>query len=150
MARSVLIVGGGTSGWMTAAYLSKALPTVEVTLIESANTGRIGVGEATFSTIRHFFDYLGLDEREWLPKCGGGYKLGIRFQNWSGDGDHFYHPFERWNHVQGFSIAEWWLAGDRSQPFDRATFLTPHICEARRAPHTLEGRTYMGGVAENL
>ncbi|WP_084655421.1 tryptophan halogenase family protein [Nocardia altamirensis] len=150
MARNVLIVGGGTAGWMTAAYLSKALPGVSVSLIESATTGRIGVGEATFSTIRHFFDYLELDEREWLPQCAGGYKLAIRFQNWSGDGDHFYHPFERWNRVHGFSLAEWWLAGDRTDRFDEAAFITPTLCAARRSPRAIDGSLYGRTVSEDL
>ncbi|HSN86247.1 MAG TPA: tryptophan 7-halogenase, partial [Thermoanaerobaculia bacterium] len=58
MARSVVIVGGGSAGWMTASYLKKAAPSVSVTLIESANIKSVGVGEATFSTIKLFFDFL--------------------------------------------------------------------------------------------
>ena len=64
-----MIVGGGTSGWMTASYLKKALPKVDVTVIESASVGTIGVGEATFSTVKLFFDFLGLDESQWMPSC---------------------------------------------------------------------------------
>jgi 2-polyprenyl-6-methoxyphenol hydroxylase-like FAD-dependent oxidoreductase len=83
MIRSVVIVGGGTAGWMTASYLKAAFnDRVDVTLVESAGVPRVGVGEATLSTVRHFFDYLGLDESDWLPKCVGGYKLGIRFEDW--------------------------------------------------------------------
>src|SRR6478672_1557411 len=94
MIRSVVVVGGGTAGWMTASYLKAAFADrIEVSLVESARVSRIGVGEATFSTVRHFFDYLGLDEADWLPRCAGSYKLGIRFQDWSVAGQHFYHPF---------------------------------------------------------
>jgi glycine/D-amino acid oxidase-like deaminating enzyme len=141
MIRSVVIVGGGTAGWMTACYLKATFgDTVKVTLVESAQVGRIGVGEATFSTLRHFFDYLGLDERDWLPKCAGGYKLGIRFENWNRQGEYFYHPFERLRTVDGFSLAEWWLAlGDQSVPFGRDCFITHALCEARRAPRLLDG-----------
>jgi tryptophan halogenase len=146
----VLIVGGGTAGWMTAAYLSKALPGVSVRLVESAAVKKIGVGEATFSTIRHFFDFLGLDEREWLPRCGGGYKLGIRFANWNGDGSSFFHPFERWRTVRGSSLGEWWLAQQDRGPFDQATFVTPSICAALRAPRGFDGTAYDGLAVRDL
>ncbi|WP_206606981.1 tryptophan 7-halogenase [Photorhabdus laumondii] len=123
MVKSVLIVGGGTAGWMTAAYLIKAFAkNVNITVVESKKVKKIGVGEATFSTVRHYFDYLGLDESEWLAECEGSYKLGIRFENWDGKGNHFYHPFERWEVVKGFPISEWWLRkGVTDQNFDYAT-----------------------------
>ncbi len=64
----IVIVGGGSAGWMTAAYLSKALDKrVHITLLESSNVTKIGVGEATFSSIKAFFDFLGLQEHEWMP-----------------------------------------------------------------------------------
>ncbi|WP_326645835.1 tryptophan 7-halogenase [Streptosporangium sp. NBC_01755] len=144
MIRSVVIVGGGTAGWMTAGYLMAAFgDRIDVTLVESPQVKRIGVGEATFSTVRHFFDYLGLDEADWLPKCAGGYKLGIRFENWSGTGEYFYHPFERLRVVDGFSIADWWLElGDRSRPFDRSCFITTALCEAKRSPRMRDGSLF--------
>jgi flavin-dependent dehydrogenase len=146
--RSVVIVGGGTAGWMTASYLKAAFADrIEVTLVESAGVPRIGVGEATFSTVRHFFDYLGLDEADWLPRCAGGYKLGIRFQDWDKPGEHFYHPFERLRVVDGFSLADWWLKlGDHSRPFDTACFVTPALCEARRSPRMLGGSLFVSTV----
>jgi hypothetical protein len=73
---------------------------------ESARVGTIGVGEATFSTVRHFFDYLGLHESEWMPICNATYKLGIRFENWRAPGHHFYYPFEWSRVVDGFPITE--------------------------------------------
>lgn len=148
MIRSVVIVGGGTAGWMTASYLKAAFgDRVEVTVVESAKVPRIGVGEATFSTVRHFFDYLGLDESQWLPRCAGGYKLGIRFENWRAPGQHFYHPFERLRSADGFTMADWWLRmGDRSQPFDRQCFITPALCEARRSPRMLDGSLFAADV----
>ncbi|WP_289991901.1 tryptophan halogenase family protein [Photorhabdus laumondii] len=144
MVKSVLIVGGGTAGWMTAAYLIKAFAkNVNITVVESKKVKKIGVGEATFSTVRHYFDYLGLDESEWLAECEGSYKLGIRFENWDGKGNHFYHPFERWEVVKGFPISEWWLRkGVTDQNFDYATFLTPHLCEAKRSPRKLDGSLF--------
>ncbi|WFE40997.1 tryptophan halogenase family protein [Micromonospora sp. WMMD998] len=152
MIRNVVIVGGGTAGWMTASYLKAAFADrVDVTLVESAQVSRIGVGEATFSTLRHFFDYLGLDEADWLPRCAGGYKLGIRFENWNRPGEHFYHPFERLRMVDGFSLADWWLAlGDRSRPFDEACFLTRALCEAKRSPRMRDGSLFTAGLDGRL
>jgi tryptophan halogenase len=137
---------------MTAAYLSATLrdPT-SITLVESARTPRIGVGEATFSTVRHFFQYLGLDESEWLPKCAGGYKLAIKFANWRGDGTHFYHPFERLRTAEGFTLADWWVAGTgRDQEFDRACYLTPALCETKRSPRMLGGALFAGELDHTL
>lgn len=136
MIKSVVIVGGGTAGWMSATYLKAAFgDRIGVTVVESDRVSSIGVGEATFSTVRHFFDYLGLDEAEWLPHVAGSYKLGIRFENWRKAGEHFYHPFERLRTSDGFSLADWWLKeGDRSTPFDQGMYLTPHLCEAQRSP----------------
>ena len=152
MIKSVVIVGGGTAGWMTASYLNAAFGArIDVTLVESQQVGRIGVGEATFSTVRHFFDYLGLAEQEWLPKCAGSYKLGIKFENWRKPGHYFYHPFERLRSVDGFSIADWWLLiGDRSKPFDRECFITSTLCEANRSPRQLDGSLFASGLDGSL
>lgn len=146
MVGTVVIVGGGTAGWMCATYLKAAFgQRIDVTLVESPRVGTIGVGEATFSTVRHFFDYIGLDEREWMPQCSGSYKLGIRFENWRASGDHFYHPFERLRVVDGFNLAEWWLQmGQEDQPFDRACYLTPALCEAKRSPRLMDGSLFAG------
>jgi tryptophan halogenase len=137
---------------MSATYLKAAFgDRVDVTLIESEQVSRIGVGEATFSTVRHFFDYLGLDEAEWLPKCAGSYKLGIRFENWRKPGEHFYHPFERLRGADGFSLAEWWLElGDRSQPFDRSCFITTALCDAKRSPRMLDGSLFASNLDGSL
>jgi Tryptophan halogenase len=122
-----------------------------VTLVESDSVGTVGVGEATFSTIRHFFDYLGLDERDWMPQCNGSYKLAIRFENWRGDGTHFYHPFERLRSSDGFSVADWNLKlGDPAESFDRNVFITPHLCEAQRSPRLLGGDLFGTGVDQSL
>jgi len=144
MIDDIVIVGGGTAGWMTAAYLQATFgDRVSLTVVESARVGTIGVGEATFSTIRHFFDYLGLEEHEWMPSCSASYKLAIRFENWREPGGHFYHPFERLRTVDGFTLADWWLARDgQPQSFDGSAFLTPALCEARRSPRFLDGSLF--------
>jgi len=145
MIQSAVIVGGGTAGWMTAAYLVATFgEDFQVRVIESDRVPRIGVGEATFSTLRHFFDYLGLDESEWLPRCAGGYKLGIRFENWRGDGSHFYHPFERMRTASGYPLVEWWLAGVNGEtPFDESCYLANSLCESRRSPRLIGGELFV-------
>ncbi|MGY4404027.1 tryptophan halogenase family protein [Bradyrhizobium sp. USDA 3315] len=137
---SIVILGGGSAGWMTAAYLKKALRGVDIALIESANVGTIGVGEASFSTIKLFFDYLGLDESEWMPQCNATYKLAIKFANWTTGGGHFYHPFQRYDVVDGNNLGEWWLHLEPNETaFDSACFSTPSLCENNRSPRYLNG-----------
>jgi tryptophan halogenase len=143
MVKTVVIVGGGTAGWMTASYLKAAFgDRVEVTVVESARVGAIGVGEATFSTIRHFFDFLDLREEEWMPACNASYKLAIRFENWRQPGHHFYHPFERLRTVDGVPLTDWWLKLGGTEPFDRTCFLIPALCDAMRAPKSPDGTLF--------
>jgi tryptophan halogenase len=143
MVKNVVIVGGGTAGWMTASYLRAAFgDRIAVTLVESKNVPNIGVGEATFSTVRHFFDYLGLAERDWMPECHATYKLAIRFENWRRRGHYFYHPFERSRVVDGFPITDWWLHLRPSDRFDRDCYLIASLCDAMKSPRYLDGTMF--------
>ncbi|MBT8095703.1 MAG: tryptophan 7-halogenase [Woeseia sp.] len=90
----VVIVGGGTAGWMAAAALAKSFPqTLQIELIESDEIGTVGVGEATIPPIRNFHLLLELDEAEFLHAVNGTYKLGIEFENWGNLGEKYFHPF---------------------------------------------------------
>ncbi len=144
MIKKIVIVGGGTAGWMTAAYLKKAMgERIDVTLVESSSVNTIGVGEATFSTIKLFFDFLGLQEHDWMPHCNAAYKLAIKFVNWTAEKGHFYHPFQRYPVVDGFNLGEWWLAYKRDEiAYDRACFTIPALCAANRSPRYLDGRVF--------
>ena len=95
--RRILIVGGGTAGWMTALTFARSFADqgVEITLVESPTVGIIGVGEGSTPWLRGFFDGLGIEEAEWMPPCHATYKNGITFAGWStkpGFGSYF-HPF---------------------------------------------------------
>jgi tryptophan halogenase len=118
--KSIVIVGGGSAGWMTAAALSNTLRhNCCITLIESDAIGTVGVGEATIPPIRTFNQMLGIDEREFVKETMGSFKLGIQFVDWGALGNSYFHPFGP--HGRPFDIVglhHYWLkaceAGDSS------------------------------------
>ncbi len=112
--RKILIVGGGTAGWMAAAFLARwiAKTGIEVTLVESEQIGTIGVGEATVPGIHQFMRDLGINETEFIKATNATFKLGIEFEGWASPDKHFFHPFAGY----GVQIEErpfyqtWWSA----------------------------------------
>lgn len=144
----ILIVGGGTAGWMSAVYLNRAFGRrVRITLVESKSVPTVGVGEATFNTIKGFFDYVGLDESQWMPPCKATYKMAIKFVGWRQDGGHFYHPFQRFPDVKGIALPEWWLRTRRKEEaFDYSCFNVPHLCDADRSPLNWDGSVFEDGT----
>jgi len=112
--RNVLVVGGGSSGWMAAAYLATALSRdVRIILVESDSIGIIGVGEATIPPIKQFNRFLRLDEREFIKATQGSFKLGIEFHNWARPGDRYIHQFGSVGREIDtvIKLHHWWLAG---------------------------------------
>ena len=95
--KKIVIVGGGTAGWMTAMILANSLlrQGVEISLVESPVVGIIGVGEGSTPWLRGFFDSLGIEEAEWMPECNATYKCGITFDKWSTKPgfESYFHPF---------------------------------------------------------
>jgi hypothetical protein len=90
----IVIVGGGSSGWMTAATLIKAFPQKEITLIESKDTPTIGVGESTLGSIRQWTRFIGLDEKSFFAATDASYKLSIKFTDfYKKDSGSFHYPF---------------------------------------------------------
>lgn len=143
--RQVLIVGGGTAGWLTAGYLARMLGAdrpggAEITLVESADIGILGVGEGTFPTIRRTLARIGIDEADLIRRCGATFKQGAKFIDWQrpagaeGRG-HYLHGFQEVDSSEGPELLPYWLLGlcgdtawdDVSTPQKRAG-------DAHRAP----------------
>jgi len=95
--KKIVIVGGGSAGWMTAMILADALikKGIEIEVLESPTVGIIGVGEGSTPWLRGFFDGLGIEESEWMPACNATYKCGITFDGWSTKPgfESYFHPF---------------------------------------------------------
>ena len=103
--KSVIILGGGTAGWMTAHLLHKRWSGqgTKVSLIESKQIGIIGVGEGSTPQLKAFFDEIGVAEADWMPRCNATYKAGIEFTGWSDRAgfERYFHPFR--TELDGFT-----------------------------------------------
>ncbi|MFD9736376.1 tryptophan halogenase family protein [Umezawaea sp. NPDC059074] len=156
--KNVVVLGGGTAGWMTASYLGKALgPAVKITVLEAPSVPRIGVGEATVPNLHKvFFDFLGLSEEEWMRECNASFKMGIKFTNWRTGGkgeanprpyrdttDHYYHLFGLLPNHENEPLSAYWshkrLTGQTTEAFDYACYREPPILDAKLSPRHSDG-----------
>jgi tryptophan halogenase len=126
----VVILGGGTAGWMAAAALVRFFPhTVDLTLIESEEIGIVGVGEATLPHLRAFLARVGLQEGEFLAETNATFKLGIDFQGFGEAGQNYIHPFGDFGTaINGVSFHHYWLAdAERGEPVHLDQYSLPII-----------------------
>jgi len=119
----IIIVGGGSAGWMSAAMLSKQFPNIEIALVESPNVPIIGVGESTLGTINQYLGLLGLKDEDWMAYCNATYKLAIKFTDFYEKGKAFYYPFgikDLQNTQQG--TADWYVKKVSNPDLDNNDF----------------------------
>ncbi|MFT4782316.1 MAG: tryptophan halogenase [Paracoccaceae bacterium] len=147
----VLIVGGGSAGWITAANLQASLNgqgrgPVTLTLLEDPETPRIGVGEATIPTMRDMLHRFGLSEAEFLRACDGTFKHGIRFDDWSAPGSSYFHPFQRHLGPRWSGAVAEWLMSDRDTPFADLVSVQPHLIRQGLGPRTADAADFGGDI----
>ncbi len=152
MVQNVVILGGGTAGWMTASYLKRAFPDLRITLLEAPGIPRIGVGEATVPNLQKvFFDFLGLPEDQWMRRCNAAFKVAVKFCNWrqprtESSSDHFYHLFGLIPSVGPLSLSQHWaLQHSQGDPtaLDYACYKEPPLLDAKLAPRHRDGSRAM-------
>ncbi len=139
--RHVVIVGGGSAGWLTAAVLGAGFQAEErgglrITLIESPDVPTIGVGEGTWPTMRDTLRAAGLSESAFFRECDAAFKQGSRFNRWvtGADDDAYFHPFvlpQGWGDAD---LAGRWLERHSNVPFADLASYQPHLCVHGRAP----------------
>ncbi len=139
--RKVVIVGGGSAGWMAAAYLNGSLnkqgqdQKVKITLIESPNIPRISVGEATIPSMRHLLAVVGVDENDFMRATDATFKQSIKYVNWvSKDNSFYHHPFSRYTNYPLDNSGADWMKSDRSIPYMETVSAQPILCELGRSP----------------
>ena len=152
--RKILIVGGGTAGWLTACYLARTLhaaspQSIQITLVESADIGILGVGEGTFPSLRGTLAAIGLDEAHFVRGANATFKQGIRFVDWarprgSAGPDHYFHPFSlpsRQN--DGPELLPYWLLGASGEvAFADAVTMQKRVVDAQRGPKRVSDAPY--------
>lgn len=151
--QNIVIVGGGTSGWIAASSLAKFLgKTVKITLVESDAIGTVGVGEATIPQIRKLNGMLGLDEAEFVRVTKGSFKLGIEFNDWGKIGESYLHTFgDPGMDLAGLKFHHYWLRARLNGEPDMSLWdysLHHRAAYASKfAPLQQVGKTQMGGLS---
>ncbi|MER2492743.1 tryptophan halogenase family protein [Catenovulum sediminis] len=150
---SVLIIGGGSAGWITAAVLASQVKQqfekpINITLIESPDVATIGVGEGTWPTMRKTLKSIGISETEFIKECDVSFKQGAKFAKWhTGEDDDFYfHPLMLPQGDGDFDLTPFWQvyknASDCTPSFSNAVCSQEAICQAGLAPKTITTAEY--------
>jgi len=152
--RRVVIVGGGTAGWLTACHLAKQLKPgpesgIQITLVESPDIPTIGVGEGTVPAIRRSLQYLGISETEFIRRCDVTFKQSIKFVDWCHNpgtvaADYYHHIFDYPLQPGGLDLTPYWLQGGQSQPYTDWVSVQGVLCDGHKAPKTMTYAEYDG------
>lgn len=139
--RRVVIVGGGSAGWITAGLLAAEhrldnKPTLDVTLVESPDVATIGVGEGTWPSMRQTLKKIGISETDFLNHCNASFKQGSCFSGWyNGDKrDKYYHPFSMPSRFASLNLANHWLELHEQVDFAYAVTSQAQVCDSSLAP----------------
>jgi len=132
----IVVVGGGSAGWLSAAVLAAEHPQLRVTLVESPGVAPIGVGEGTWPSMRDTLHRIGVSEADFLRECDAAFKQGSRFDQWvSGrPDDYYFHPFVLPQGHGDANLAAAWHDRHRAVPFADLVSFQPHLCVRGRAP----------------
>ena len=145
---SVVIVGGGTAGWLSAALLAASRTDLSITLVEAPNIPTIGVGEGTWPTMRDTLATIGISESDFLTACDASFKQGSRFDGWV-DGtpeDTYLHPFTPPPLGDMRDLLGAWQAGWAERPFGEVMTAQQQICSRDLAPRQLAMPDYAGAL----
>lgn len=149
MIKSIVVVGGGAAGWISAGllaakYLANNKQGLSITLIESANIGIVGVGEGTWPTMVNTLKKLGIAENDFLQSCDVSFKQGSQFRQWVNGqaNDFYYHPFSLPQGFEQHNLVPQWLDKQEQEPFARAVCLQTTMCEHKLAPKQLNSAEY--------
>lgn len=150
--RHILIVGGGTAGWLTACHLAKALgcdanQAYRVTVVESPDIPTIGVGEGTVPAIRQSLQQLGISETELIRHCDASFKQSIRFDNWrsaQSTASHYYHHVFDYPERQDIKLTPYWLNSGKQQSYADTVGIQSRLCDLGLAPKLITQPEYEG------
>jgi hypothetical protein len=147
--RKIVIVGGGSAGWLTAGLLASQLTgdadaPIEITLVESPDVKTIGVGEGTWPTMRITLKKIGITETEFLTRCSASFKQGTKFVAWSSgnEDEHYYHPFSAPAGYGDLNLASYWQDQKDRVSFVDAVSTQGHLCDRHLAPKQLATPDY--------
>ncbi len=143
--KHILVVGGGTAGWLTAAMLAKQHGSgIKISLVESSNIPTVGVGEGTWPSMRTTLQRIGLSESEFIKSCAASFKQGSRFVNWVADShDEYYHPFTQPAGYGKLDMPAYWQRHlDGQLNFCDAVTYQAKLCRAGLAPKSITHKEY--------
>jgi len=168
--KKIIIVGGGTAGWLSAGFLSSQLPGIEITVIHSKEIPIIGVGETTVPQFRNYLEKMGLNEDLWMRESGSTFKYGVRFDNWRTGSDTRWHGFGDFITEKGLNrsmdefgkrqsvvkddtvlVADYWIEMLKRGLITENEYYqyasdTYHLVKNKKAHRDLDGHQYMSRV----